>query len=279
MPRLNVDSEAFGDWRFERLGQLAGIDTFSAFGRAMHVWHFGLSQLRDVLTADEIDGVSRMTGFSGHMEAAQLAERKPEGFRIRGLAARMAWLEKLKASSRSGGEANRKRIESCKASQVDSHIASPLSLALAPSLSPALESKEKSSPANAGSPPVGSKPRKQGEPKREPPSIPPEIDSPAFRAVWEAWNQHRREKRTPLTPTAARSQLRKLARLSPELAIEALENSISNGYTGVFTDRYRPAKTEPPVVAKPKSEPLPPEVVAEYQERQRLGAAERAKRK
>jgi hypothetical protein len=65
-------------------------------------------------------------------------------------------------------------------------------------------------------------------------AIPRELDSPEFRAAWDAWLQHRREARKPATPTAQRQTLAKLAAMGQVRAISALEHSTANGWTGVF---------------------------------------------
>lgn len=64
--------------------------------------------------------------------------------------------------------------------------------------------------------------------------IPAALDTPAFRSSWAMWQQHRREKRQRLTPTATRQQLTNLKEMGHDRAIAAIEHSIANGYTGIF---------------------------------------------
>lgn len=65
--------------------------------------------------------------------------------------------------------------------------------------------------------------------------IPPEL--------WAEWEQLRREKRKPLTPTARRRQLRDLERwrqkYGVEAALEAIETSIRNDWQGLFEPKVR----------------------------------------
>lgn len=62
----------------------------------------------------------------------------------------------------------------------------------------------------------------------------------AFAEVWAEYVQHRIQKRSKLTPIAAKRCLKKLAGWGEARAIAALEYSIGQGWTGVF---------EPPVTA------------------------------
>lgn len=71
-------------------------------------------------------------------------------------------------------------------------------------------------------------------------AVPPELDIPAclntpeFKTAWDAWQQHRREKRQPLTPTSRKAQLQKLEAMGLARAIDALQHSTANCYQGVF---------------------------------------------
>ena len=59
---------------------------------------------------------------------------------------------------------------------------------------------------------------------------------------WEAWQQHRRERRNALTPIARGRQLNKLRKIGVERAVAALRHSIENGYQGIFEPRDRQVK-------------------------------------
>lgn len=87
---------------------------------------------------------------------------------------------------------------------------------------------------------------KRREDKGETP-LPPLLDTEQFRAAWDAWQQHRREKRSKLTPTAIRQQIAKLAEMGTERAVAAIQHSIANGYTGIFEPDARgsPPPTKP----------------------------------
>lgn len=66
------------------------------------------------------------------------------------------------------------------------------------------------------------------------PPFPPNIDTPEMRAAWGEWTQHRREIKKPITPTAAKQQLAKLATVGIERGIQMIRHSIANGYQGLF---------------------------------------------
>jgi len=65
--------------------------------------------------------------------------------------------------------------------------------------------------------------------------LPPELDTLEFQKTWREWIQFRIEKKAKLTPSTIKSQLKKLAKLPVETAIAMLEQSISNGWQGIFT--------------------------------------------
>lgn len=71
----------------------------------------------------------------------------------------------------------------------------------------------------------------------EPLQIPDSLDTPAFHEAWQKWQQHRREIRKPIRPTSEKAMLGKLAKYGPSVAIAAVENSVANGWTGLFPER------------------------------------------
>lgn len=57
---------------------------------------------------------------------------------------------------------------------------------------------------------------------------------PRFQKAWADWESHRTEKRNKLTPSTIKRQLKFLAPFGVETAIEIIERSITNGWTGLF---------------------------------------------
>ena len=66
------------------------------------------------------------------------------------------------------------------------------------------------------------------------PDMPPELDTPEFLLSWESWLHERKKRKQTVTPKAATLQLRDLAAHGAKIAIETIEISIKNGWTGLF---------------------------------------------
>lgn len=66
--------------------------------------------------------------------------------------------------------------------------------------------------------------------------LPPTLDVPEFRTAWQLWEQHRKEKRQKLTPTATKQQLKELSEWGVSRAIAAIEHSIRKGWIGLFEE-------------------------------------------
>lgn len=67
--------------------------------------------------------------------------------------------------------------------------------------------------------------------KKELPSVTP------YGGAWNEFLQHRRELRKPLSVRSAEALLRKLSKVEPLVAVAALEESVANGWQGVFPGR------------------------------------------
>lgn len=70
------------------------------------------------------------------------------------------------------------------------------------------------------------------------PTIPPQLDTPEFRAAWSEWLTARREQRKPVTDRAARAQLAALAAIGSNAAIACIRDSIRNGWQGLFPEKF-----------------------------------------
>jgi len=75
------------------------------------------------------------------------------------------------------------------------------------------------------------KPRKK---KEQPATVDLPFSSIEFSQAWESWKQHRKEKNQTLKMSTMVLQLKKLAGLGEKRAIESIEISILQGYTGIF---------------------------------------------
>ena len=71
----------------------------------------------------------------------------------------------------------------------------------------------------------------KAQPKTE---FPEELDTPEFRATWAEWIAHRIEIKKPMKPLGAKKLLKSLAEGGERKAIESINQSIANGWQGVF---------------------------------------------
>ena len=64
--------------------------------------------------------------------------------------------------------------------------------------------------------------------------LPEPLQTEEFLNNWQQWQQYRAEIKKKLTPSTISQQLRKLATMGSDLAVQAICNSIENGWTGLF---------------------------------------------
>lgn len=69
--------------------------------------------------------------------------------------------------------------------------------------------------------------------------LPPTLDTPQFRQAWADWVQHRKEIKCKLTPLATQKQIRQLVDWGHDKAIAAIEQSIRNGWRGLFEPKMQ----------------------------------------
>ena len=84
------------------------------------------------------------------------------------------------------------------------------------------------------------------------PPLPTSLDTDAFKDAWARWLIYRKERRRSLTPSTATKQLTMLAKHGPTTAVAMIDQSITNGWQGLFEvkgnahDRAKRASIEPP---------------------------------
>jgi hypothetical protein len=67
--------------------------------------------------------------------------------------------------------------------------------------------------------------------------IPVSLDCPEFRQAWDEWGQHRIEKRKKMTPLCESKLLSRCVEWGVDRSIAAINNSIANGYQGLFESK------------------------------------------
>jgi hypothetical protein len=70
-------------------------------------------------------------------------------------------------------------------------------------------------------------------------AIPPAIDTPRFRNAWQAWIEHRREIRKPLTRQSAIQQVKRFGNLGVDVSVETIRESIIGGWAGLFPEKVK----------------------------------------
>jgi hypothetical protein len=85
-------------------------------------------------------------------------------------------------------------------------------------------------------PKAGKRRSKKTKPESET-VFPESLQTDAFRETWSDWERHRIEIGKRLTPTTVGRQLRKLEKIGHDDAIRSIDQSISNGWTGLFEPR------------------------------------------
>lgn len=89
-------------------------------------------------------------------------------------------------------------------------------------------------------------PREGGKNRFDPIGVdlPPELDNDRFRQSWASWVDYRKNtRRKPLSLAACSQQIPKLAQFGADVAIEAIEASIANDWTGLFPERVEVSKS------------------------------------
>jgi hypothetical protein len=69
-------------------------------------------------------------------------------------------------------------------------------------------------------------------------TLPFQLDTPAFKKAWEEYVDYRREKKiAKLLSRSVQKQWDRLADFGPEVAVAAIDETIRNGWQGLFPDK------------------------------------------
>ena len=81
--------------------------------------------------------------------------------------------------------------------------------------------------------------------KKKEGAIPEKINTPDFQKSWTDFQEHRKQSKKPMTQLARSRMLTKLSKYPVRVAIQMLEQSIENGWQGVFDIKGRNGSTPP----------------------------------
>lgn len=138
MARVNIETKAFTDARFSRLGKMIGSDKWAAIGRMTLVWNECQERGKCVLTREVIDHIhDDIDGLADMLVSCELARPTNAGFYICGTKGRIEWLAKSRKNGTKGGRPP-KTTGLSKQNPVGLSANNPLTL----SLTPTLEDKE-----------------------------------------------------------------------------------------------------------------------------------------
>jgi hypothetical protein len=116
MSRVNVDVEAFHDFRFELLGKSLGLDKFSALGRMAMLWSFCTQRETYYVTRSIVDAITSCPGFCDAAVSVELLRNQDGKIYVCGTKGRIEWLRRLKQNSLKGGKATKRKHARIKAS-------------------------------------------------------------------------------------------------------------------------------------------------------------------
>lgn len=205
LARVNIEEQAWNDPRFRLLGEVAGIDRFSALGRCAALWQHCTEAQTYELSAPYIDVISELPGFAEFLVQADLAVRLESGkYRIRGTQGQIEWLGRLRGNAKKAIEQRKSNAASRRAKVAPSDLKTtpsdldanqdgdldgsqvghqegqqglhPLSLTLAltPALTQKTKNKERESRFDAEQMEIEApKAKALGAPGTPPPSLPP----------------------------------------------------------------------------------------------------------
>jgi hypothetical protein len=205
------------------LASLLGVSVGEVFLACFKLWRWADSQTVDGcaprVTTASLDSLCGLPGFSDALLEVGWLQVRSGSLGLPNFARHMG----QPAKARTLAAARMKRLRTPALPKCDAPSATK------PSPEKRREEKKEEEPPN---PPPGGARRKR--PKALPPPIPPNLDTPEFRAAWGRWEQYRRERRKPVTPSTAARQLELLAGFGPREAVLSIDQSILRGWEGLF---------------------------------------------
>ena len=241
---VRIDYSTPDKQEVHRIAEILAVDPNLVMGALLRLWIWADQQIDDgnavSVTKALADRLGYLPGLANAMEkVGWLEETETGGFRLIGITKYIGPGAKRRAQTASRVASFRTRksnAPSVTTNRADSN---------APSVTTALPETEKSIKEPPLSPHGGNgdgsadaKKKTRTKTKTEDPAdIPESLDTPEFLTAWAEWEQYRREKRQALKPTTRRKQLATLSKHPPDVAVAALEESMRQGWTGVFPEK------------------------------------------
>lgn len=232
-----------------QIAEALQIDPDAVLGKLFRVWVWADQQSRDghapSVTKTVLDRVAHVTGFADALIACGWLANSERGLEFPNFEYHNGQTAKARALA-----AKRKQNERGKCHD-DVTVASRSASRSPRDKNVTREEKRREEEEYPPNPPAGGT-VEPATPGPEPPSktlatvpeeshqMPPELDNDAFRGAWSDWIANRREKRIkPYTERGEKAQWKALAKFGSAVAIEAIENSIRNGWQGLFPEKVQ----------------------------------------
>jgi len=199
-----------------------GLDEDHVVGKLHRLWAWADGHLRDgnarSVTDSWVDRYLGVSNFARAMESAGWLTITEDGIGFPNFGRHMSATAKKRAQTA-------ERVARCKTKGNAASVTSAL---------PRGEKEEEKEKETPLSPPKG-----KGSPKTpEKIELPTELQSDRFQSTWNDWLAYRRDRRLTLTERTLRGQLRKLAEMGADRACEAIDQSITNGWAGIFSPKH-----------------------------------------
>jgi hypothetical protein len=208
-----------------RMAAQLHADAYAITGRLMKLWSWATDHTADGhvvgVTRDWVDCHVHMSGFASAMIAAGWLVESETGLSFPN------WDRHLSDGAKSRALATERKRASriCHGDSVTK--AGP---------EKRREEKRRSKDQKTGA----ASPQLFGESEPEPVqpaelAFPPELDTPAFRAAWDEYVDHRRKSNIkPLKPHSVVGKFAEMAKWGEAAALESIRQSVDNGYAGLF---------------------------------------------
>lgn len=230
-----MDSQITFDPRFGMMAKILGVSRKEVYGACFQLWLHCYQSRSECLSVDEANASAEIDGFAEAMIKVGLADtacdQGADRLTVHGVRERIRFLGNQSTRGKKGGKASAKAKQAKRLAEEKTGQANAKANARAPLADSASTGQAYSPPPSL---PPAPAPALSPSLTQKKTTLPPELSGDEFEEAWKDFEQHRREIKKPLTPTATKQSLNKLAIMGCERAIEAIRHSIANGWQGIF---------------------------------------------